>query len=37
MVVVLLDEATAAGYCTFKHQGGVHTLDLRYPPPEGVR
>ena len=30
-VVVLLDEATAAGHCTFKHQGDVHTLDLRYP------
>ena len=30
-VVVLLDEATAAGHCTFKHQGDVYTLDLRYP------
>ena len=30
-VVALLDEATAAGHCTFKHQGDVHTLTLRYP------
>jgi hypothetical protein len=30
-VVVLLDEATAAGHCTFKHQGDIHTLDLQYP------
>jgi len=30
-VVVLLDEASTAGHCTFKHQGDVHTLDLRYP------
>jgi len=30
-VMVLLDEATAAGHCTFKHQGDIYTLDLRYP------
>ena len=30
-VVTLLDEATAAGHCTFKHQGDIYTLDLRYP------
>ena len=30
-VVALLDEATAAGHCTFKHQGDIYTLDLRYP------
>jgi len=30
-VIMLLDEATAAGHCTFKHQGDVYTLDLRYP------
>jgi len=30
-VIVLLDEATAAGHCTFKRQGNVYTLDLRYP------
>ena len=30
-VLVLLDEATAAGHCTFKHQGDVYTLELRYP------
>jgi hypothetical protein len=30
-VVMLLDEATAASHCTFKHQGDVYTLDLRYP------
>jgi len=30
-VVTLLDEATTAGHCTFKHQGDVYTLDLRYP------
>lgn len=29
-VVILLDEATAAGHCTFKHQGDMYTLDLRY-------
>ncbi|MBN1936956.1 MAG: DUF1819 family protein [Anaerolineae bacterium] len=29
-VTVLLDEATAAGHCTFKHQGDLSTLDLRY-------
>ena len=30
-VLVLLDEATAAGHCTFKHQGDVYTLELHYP------
>jgi len=30
-VVGLLDEATAAGHCTFKHRGGIYTLDLHYP------
>ena len=30
-VVVLLDEATAAGHCAFKHQGDVYTLELSYP------
>jgi hypothetical protein len=30
-VIVLLDEATTAGHCTFKHQGDVHTLELHYP------
>lgn len=27
----LLIEASAAGYCTFKHQGDVYSLDLSYP------
>lgn len=30
-VVMLLDEATAAGHCTFKHRGDVYTLELSYP------
>lgn len=30
-VVMLLEEATAAGHCTFKHQGDIYSLDLRYP------
>ena len=30
-VVALLDEATAAGYCSFKHQGEVMTLTLNWP------
>jgi hypothetical protein len=30
-VVTLLDEATAAGHCTFKHRGDVYSLDLSYP------
>jgi len=30
-VVTLLDEATAGGHCTFKHQGDIYTLDLHYP------
>jgi len=30
-VVALLDEATAVGHCTFKHQGDIYTLDLHYP------
>jgi len=30
-LIVLLDEATTAGHCTFKHQGEVYTLALRYP------
>lgn len=30
-VVMLLDEASAVGHCTFKHRGDVYTLDLHYP------
>jgi hypothetical protein len=30
-VVALLDEATVAGHCTFKHRGDIYSLDLRYP------
>lgn len=30
-VLMLLDEATDAGHCTFKHRGDVYTLDLHYP------
>lgn len=30
-LIVLLDEATAAGHCTFKHQGDIYTLNLHYP------
>ena len=30
-VVTLLDEATAAGHCTFKHRGDIYSLDLSYP------
>lgn len=30
-VVMLLDEASTAGHCTFKHRGDVYTLDLHYP------
>jgi len=30
-VVTLLDEATAADHCTFKHLGDIYSLDLRYP------
>jgi hypothetical protein len=30
-VVTLLDEATAAGHCTFKHRGDIYILDLHYP------
>jgi hypothetical protein len=30
-VQALLVEASAAGYCTFKVQGDVYSLDLRYP------
>jgi len=30
-VVTLLDEATAVGHCTFKHQGDIYSLDLHYP------
>ncbi len=30
-VVTLLDGATAAGHCTFKHQGDVYSLELHYP------
>ena len=30
-VVTLLDEATAAGLCTFKHLGDIYSLDLHYP------
>jgi len=29
-VVTLLEEATAAGHCTFRHRGDIYTLDLRY-------
>ena len=29
-VIALLDEASAAGHCTFKHQGDIYTLDLAY-------
>lgn len=29
-VVLLLDEATTAGHCTFKHRGDLYTLDLNY-------
>ena len=29
-VILLLDEATAAGHCTFKHRGDVYTLDFTY-------
>jgi len=29
-VIALLNEAAAAGYCTFKRQGDVMTLDLRW-------
>jgi len=30
-VVTLLDEATVAGHCTFKHRGDIYSLDLHYP------
>ncbi len=30
-VILLLDEATTAGHCTFKHRGDVYALDLHYP------
>ena len=30
-LLVMLDEATAANHCTFKHQGDVYSLDFRYP------
>lgn len=30
-VMAMLAEASAAGHCTFKHQGDVYSLDLRYP------
>lgn len=30
-ILTLLDEASAAGHCTFRHQGDIYTLDLRYP------
>lgn len=33
-IVGLLDEATAAGHCTFRHRGDIYTLDLRYPSTE---
>jgi hypothetical protein len=29
-VVLLLDEASAAGHCTFKHRGDVYSLELHY-------
>ena len=30
-VMTLLDEATKAAHCDFKHRGDVHTIDLHYP------
>jgi len=30
-VMTLLDEATKAAHCVFKHRGDVHTIDLHYP------
>ena len=30
-VVALLDEATLASHCTFKHRGDIYSLDLHYP------
>lgn len=30
-VMMLLDEASAAGHCTFKHRGDMYSLDLEYP------
>jgi hypothetical protein len=30
-VLSLLEEASAAGHCTFKHQGDIYTLALTYP------
>ena len=30
-VMILLDEATKAAHCVFKHRGDVQTLDLHYP------
>jgi len=30
-VVTLLDEATVAGHCAFKHRGDIYSLDLHYP------
>ena len=30
-VLTMLDEATAANHCTFKHQGDVYSLDFKYP------
>jgi hypothetical protein len=29
-VETLLEEASAAGHCTFKHQGDIYSLDFRY-------
>lgn len=30
-VVTLLNEASALGHCTFKHQGDIYALDFTYP------
>lgn len=30
-VVLLLEEAAAAGHCSFKHQGDIYLLDFTYP------
>jgi hypothetical protein len=34
-LLAMLDEATAANHCTFKHRGEVYSLDLHYPSLEG--
>lgn len=30
-VLTLLNEATVAGHCTFKHRGDIYSLELHYP------